>query len=98
VEANIDEQIIKPLLDMNYDIVDGKYPQFRFKALTAEDKKNQFNSYLNGLNSKSLTKTREDENFFRKRLEMPLLPQDHPVAGEATTEPPARSLRLLRKK
>jgi hypothetical protein len=34
VEANIDERIVKPLIDMNFDVVDGKYPQFRFKALT----------------------------------------------------------------
>jgi phage gp29-like protein len=98
VEANLNEQIVKPLVDINYDVLDGKYPQFRFKALTAEDKKNQFDSYINGLSANGLTKTREDENFFRSRLEMPLLPQDHSVAGEATTEPPARSLRLLRKK
>jgi len=27
-------------------------------------------------------KAREDENVFRKRLEMPMLPEDYPVAGE----------------
>ena len=36
VEANIDERIVKPLIDMNFDVVDGKYPQFRFKALTGK--------------------------------------------------------------
>jgi len=44
---------------------------------------------------KAITKTREDENLFRERLEMPLLPENSAVAGEATPEP---RLRLLRKK
>jgi hypothetical protein len=82
VEACLNDQLIKPLVDMNYDIVCGKYPCFRFKALTAEEKQAQYDSYLSGLNGQALTKTREDENFFRKRLEMPLLPEDHPMAGE----------------
>jgi len=42
---------------------------------------------------KAITKTREDENFFRKRLEMPLLPADHVVAGEGSPEP-LRPLRV----
>lgn len=84
MEANLNEQIVKPLVDMNYDVTDGKYPQFKFKALMAEEKQSQFDAYINGVKSKALTKTREDENFQRKRLGMPLLPEDHPVAGEVT--------------
>ena len=38
VEANLNEQIIKPLVDMNYDVTDGKYPCFRFKAVTPEER------------------------------------------------------------
>jgi len=49
----INEQIIKPLVDMNYDVTDGKYPQFKFKALTKEEKQAQFDSYINGLNGKA---------------------------------------------
>jgi len=71
---------------MNYDITDGKYPQFKFKAISAEEKQAQFQNYINGLSAKGLIKTREDENFFRDRLGMPLLPERHPVAGEGVVK------------
>jgi hypothetical protein len=45
-----------------------------------------FDTYINGVNSKALTKSREDENFLRKRLEVPLVPADHRVSGESTPE------------
>ena len=78
VEANLNEQIVKPLVDMNYDVLDGKYPQFKFKAISVEERRAQFQNYVNGLNSKSLTKTRDDENFFRERLSMPLTIRSSP--------------------
>jgi len=59
-----------------------------------EESRRSFDSYLNGIDGKALTKTRQDENFFRKRLEMPLLREDHPVAGEGPQTP----LRLVRQK
>jgi hypothetical protein len=90
VEANLSEQVIKPLVDMNYDITDGQYPEFKFKALTAEEKQAQFDNYVSGLNSKALSKTRADENLLRKRLGVPLLPEKYPVAGEVTEPPPLR--------
>ena len=90
MEANLNEQIIKPLVDMNYDVTDGKYPEFKFKALTAEEKRAQFDTYINGVNSKALTRTRADENSQRKRLGVPLLPEDHPVAGEVRPAQPTR--------
>ena len=100
VEANLNEQIVKPLVDMNYDVTDGKYPEFKFKALTAQEKRAQFDTYINGVNSKALTRTHADENFQRKRLGVPLLPEDHPVAGEVRPAQPARGesgLRALEK-
>ena len=57
-----------------------------------------FDTYINGVNSKALTKSREDENFLRKRLEVPLVPADHRVSGESTPERPVRPLRLVRHK
>ncbi len=86
VEANLNEQIIKPLVDWNFDVTDGKYPVFRFKALSEEQKQAQFDSYMKGLTSHAVTKTRDDENFFRERLEIPMLPEDYPVTGEVTPE------------
>ncbi len=86
VEANLNEQIIKPLVDWNFDVTDGKYPVFRFKALSEEQKQAQFDTYMKGLTSHAMTKTRDDENFFRERLEVPLLPDDYPVTGEVTPE------------
>jgi hypothetical protein len=71
-----------------------KSPEFRFKALTQEEKQAQYDSYINGIDAQAFTKTRTDENFLRKRLEMPTLPEDHPVAGEGSQAP----LRLVRQK
>jgi phage gp29-like protein len=90
IQSNLDEQVIKPLVDMNFDVTDGKYPEFKFKALTQEQKQAQYNSYINGLSAQALTKTREDENFLRSRLEIPLLPANYPVAGEVTPQTPLR--------
>jgi hypothetical protein len=97
VEANIDERIVKPLIDMNFDVVDGKYPQFRCKALTAKEKQAQFDTYINGVNSKALTKSREDENFLRKRLEVrarrsPTVWRKH--TGAACSSTPTRQTQI----
>ena len=61
-------------------------PGFKFKAVSQEEKQARFQNYMNGINAQAITKTREDENFFRQRLEMPLLPANYPVAGEVTPE------------
>jgi phage gp29-like protein len=49
VEANLNEQIVKPLVDMNYDVTDGKYPCFRFKAVTPEERQAQFDNWVKGV-------------------------------------------------
>lgn len=86
VEANLNEQVVKQLIDFNFEVTDSKYPIFRFKELDQEQKQAQFEEYIKALSSKALTKTRDDEDYFRDRLEIPALPPDYPVAGEVTAE------------
>jgi hypothetical protein len=54
------------------------------KLWKAEKIRSDGRQNLNGIDDKALTKICEDENFFRKRLEMPLLPEDEAVASEPT--------------
>lgn len=81
IESNVNEQLVKQLIDFNFDITDGKYPLFKFKSISEEDKQKQFDNYIAGLNAKAITKTREDENALRKSMEFPPLADDIPVAG-----------------
>lgn len=86
VESNINEQVVKQLVDFNFEITDNYYPQFKFKAINAEEEQRQFDNYMKGLTSKAITKSRDDEIFFREKLEIPALPDDYPVSGEITPE------------
>lgn len=86
VETNLNEQVVKQIVDFNYEITDGKYPKFKFKEITEEEQQRQFDNYMKGLQTKAITKTRDDEKYFREKLEVPALPDDYPVAGEVTGE------------
>ena len=79
IETVINEQIIKlSLIDPNYEITGGMYPTFKFKAITEETKYKLFQTYLQGIASEVLTKTRDDEIKFREMLDLPPLPEQAP--------------------
>ncbi len=93
-EVAINEQLIRPLVDLNFEITDGKYPKFKFKAVTAEEEQRQIENYIKALYHGAVTKTREDENKMRDLIEFPQLPDDVPItdpnanpAGASTLGP-----------
>ena len=76
LQTAINEQIVKPLLDFNYEIEHGQYPCFKFKEVTEEAKQNQYQLFLMGLTAGALTKGPEDENALRDLINMQPLPQE----------------------
>ena len=82
VETISDEQAIKPLVDLNYEVTDSKYPRFRFMKITEEIKQRLFKIWSEAVAGNALTKTREDENKARGLIDFPSLPDDVPVKGE----------------
>jgi hypothetical protein len=75
LEAAINEQVIKPLIDLNYEVTDGRYPQFKFREITQEHKEKLLDMWLKALAGKAVTPTREDEDVTRKLMDRPELPE-----------------------
>ncbi len=88
LETLINEQIVKPVIDLNYEVTEGKYPIFRFREITQQQKEALFNLWLAAVKDGAFTKTREDENKGRELIEFPRLPDDVPMTGGAA-QPPA---------
>ena len=82
IEAVVNEQIVKPLIDLNYEVTGGMYPAFRFKAITEEVKYRLFQIYLQGIAGQGLTKTQDDEIKFREMLDLPPLPEQEEMPPE----------------
>jgi len=76
IETVINEQLVKPLLDFNYDIEHGMYPLFKFKEVTEEARQRQFELFLMGLSAGALTKGPEDEGKLRDLINFEPLPQE----------------------
>ena len=76
LETVINEQIVKPMLDFNFEIDHGQYPCFKFKEITEEMKQNQYQLFLAGLTAGALTKGPEDENALRDLINFEPLPQE----------------------
>jgi hypothetical protein len=76
IETVVNEQIIKPLIDMNYEVEHGQYPKFKFKEITEEARRAQFELFITGLGSGALTKGPEDEDKLRELIGFEPLPED----------------------
>lgn len=63
--AVINDRIVKPLCDLNYEVNNGKYPAFKFKEVTEEIKSRMYDQFVKGLSSGAVTKVSEDENRLR---------------------------------
>ena len=85
LETLINEKVVKPIIDLNYEVSEGKYPVFKFREITADHKEAIFNLWLKA--GGTFTKTRQDENKARELIEFPPLSDDTPVAGEQTGLP-----------
>ena len=77
LETLVNEQIIKPLLDMNFEIEHGKYPRFKFKAVTEDERRRQFELFITGLSTGALIKGPDDENKLRELIDWDPLPEDY---------------------
>jgi len=76
LETVINEQLIKPLLDLNYTIEHGQYPRFAFKEVTEEIKQKQFELFLMGLGGGALRVGPDDENRLRDLIGFEPLPEE----------------------
>jgi phage gp29-like protein len=77
----INDRIIKVLLDLNFNVEDGIYPQFKFRELTHERKLQILDLYNKALAATAVTKTREDEETYRAMAGFPELPEDEVASG-----------------
>ena len=72
----INDQIIKPLIDMNYEVTGGNYPTFHFREITEEHKHTVFKMWSQAVKDGVLIKTRDDENKARGMIEFEPLPDE----------------------
>ena len=76
METTINEQVIKDLIDMNYEVTGGQYPTFRFKALTEDIKQKIFDNWLRAIQAKAFENRLEDENKLRESIHLTPLSQE----------------------
>lgn len=69
LEATINEQLVKDLGDQNFG--DGDYPEFCFKPASREHIKQVIEDWKTLTDAKAVIATTEDEEHFRKLLDMP---------------------------
>lgn len=68
VETAINEQVVKPLIDLNYEVTGGQYPKFKFREVDEEREARIYDMWLAGVSSGNLKKFPEDEAKFRATL------------------------------
>ena len=68
LETVINEQVIKPLIDLNYEVTGGQYPKFKFREVDEEREAQLYDMWLAGVSSGNLKKFPEDENKMRGML------------------------------
>ena len=68
IETCINEQIVKPLIDLNYEVTGGQYPKFKFREVDDAKEAEIYQMWLAGLNVGALKKFPEDEAKMRGTL------------------------------
>ena len=86
LETVINEQVIKPLIDLNYEVTGGQYPKFKFREVDEEREAQIYEMWLAGLNTQALKKFPEDEAKMRGTLSLA-----EKTDEELTPEPPPES-------
>lgn len=76
IETTVNEQIVKPLIDLNYEVTGGMYPAFRFRAMTEETKQKTFDNWLKAIQVKAFENRLEDENKLREAIHLNPLSQE----------------------
>jgi phage gp29-like protein len=80
LEAKINDEVVKPLIDLNYEVEGGIYPTFKFRSVNKEDLRKTFELFMKGTEIGLITKTPEDENVARELINIPKI-------DEAKSEP-----------
>ncbi len=84
----VNDQIIKPLVDLNYEVTGGHYPTFRFKEITEEHRYKIFELFTKAAKDNVLKVTTEDQNKLRDLVEFPPLPEDEEPDDEDDDDTP----------
>ena len=88
LELVVNEQIVKPLVDLNFEVSHGQYPCFKFNAVTEEAKQRSFELFLTGLGAGGLQLGPTDQNKLRELIDFEPLPDDFEQVDPATGLPP----------
>lgn len=88
LEMVVNEQIVKPLIDLNFEVEHGQYPRFKFNAVTEEARQRSFELFLTGLGAGGLQLGPEDQNKLRELIDFEPLPEDFAQVDPATGLPP----------
>ena len=89
VETAINEQAVKPITDLNYEVTGGQYPKFKFREVDEEREAQVYDMWLAGVTSGSMRKFPEDENKMRgalglaEKTDEELEPEELGFGGEA---------------
>lgn len=84
--ALLNEKLFKPLTDLNYEVTDGKYPQFVFKAITEARKRELADMFNAAKNAGTVTVRPKDENRMRELIELEPLSDEEMAQQEAEKE------------
>lgn len=88
LELVVNEQIVKPLVDLNFEVEHGQYPKFKFNAVTEEARQRSFELFLTGLGAGGLQLGPEDQNKLRELIDFEPLPEDFEQIDPTTGLPP----------
>ena len=86
-EVVINEQIIKPLVALNYDLKPDEYPVFRFAPATAQAKAEMLKAWEELVGAGVVKRTKQDERHVRRLLGFPLKYEE----ADVITDPPPGS-------
>lgn len=84
-EVVINEQIIRPLVDLNFAGIDD-YPYFEFLPVTSDKRGEILSTWKDMLAARAVTPQDDDEEHIRAMLEFPERSEDEPVKPDLDTE------------
>jgi phage gp29-like protein len=76
LEAVINEQLVMPIMDLNYLVTDNTYPVFRFKEITDRKKREMFELWLDAVKGGALASTKSDRVRARELIDFPQPDED----------------------
>jgi phage gp29-like protein len=96
LSAKINERIIKPLCDYNYNVEGGRYPTFRFRPINKEELRKTFELFMKGLESGAITKTPADENKARDLINVPQIDESEsqPMITKIAADAQAKAVEI----